>query len=167
MNRFFLTVLLGYLVGILFAPKKGKDLREDIRERLKDLQNKGTDVAKLLLQKGQALRDSATPAAAQVQIEGKMLQQESEEIARNATKFLNESCERGATALEQAERRIKEKAAPAISLVKEDANELKNQGALFLKKASTAFTNTTQIGSKADAANAGAGEAILKEASNI
>jgi len=52
MNRFFLTVLLGYLVGILFAPKKGKDLREDIRERLQDLQNMGTDVAELLLQKG-------------------------------------------------------------------------------------------------------------------
>jgi len=161
MNRFFLAVLFGYLVGIVSAPKKGSELRAELKDKLEDLKKAGSEVADAMQRKGQAYVETATPAVEQVQIEGKKLQQESEEIARNATKLLNESYERGAAAIEQAEQRIKEKAAPAMSLVKDDANALKTQGSELLKKASTA------IGDAKDAVAEKAQEFKFKDASSM
>ncbi|MBX9721008.1 MAG: YtxH domain-containing protein [Candidatus Obscuribacterales bacterium] len=139
MKRFILAGLFGYVVGILCAPKKGSELRSEIQAKLLDLQSRGSDALEAIQHKGQILVETAAPAVEQVQIEGSALKQESEEIAKNAAQLFNESYERGASALEQAEQRIKEKAAPVVSLVKEDAIALKNQGEELLKKASDAF----------------------------
>jgi gas vesicle protein len=165
MNRFFLAVLFGYLVGIVSAPKKGSELREDIKDKLEGLKKAGSEVAEAMQRKGQAYVETASPAVEQVQIEGKKLQQESEEIARNASRLFNESYEKGTAALEQAEQRIKEKAAPAISLVKDDANAIKTQGSELLKKASTAIGEAKDAVSEAVAEKAQ--ELKFKDASNM
>ncbi len=141
MNRYFMVLLLGYLAGLFTAPKKGKELREDLKRTVTDLHSMGSEAAAKLVQGGQELASTALPAVQQVEVEGKMLKQEGTEILKNATQLFNESYEKGAAAIEQAEQRIKEKAAPAISLVKDDAIVLKTQGAELVKKASSAFND--------------------------
>ena len=65
---------LGYVLGILFAPKKGEELRGDLKEFFEDWQNKGIDAVSTIGSKGQNFYAQAQPTLNKVKDEAKNLQ---------------------------------------------------------------------------------------------
>lgn len=76
--------LLGFAAGALCAPKKGSELRQEIKDLFSDLQETGSDAILDAQSKASEMLDKAQPALAQVKESAKNMQ-------RSATNSFNEA----------------------------------------------------------------------------
>ncbi len=76
--------LLGYAIGTLCAPKKGSELRQEMKDLICDLQETGSDAMLDVQSKASELLDKAQPALDQVK-------ESAQTIRRNATNSFNEA----------------------------------------------------------------------------
>lgn len=60
-SRFLLGALLGGVLGVLFAPKKGKETREKVKEELDDLKDKVDKVSEEGSKKFSEIKKGAKP----------------------------------------------------------------------------------------------------------
>ncbi len=142
-------MLGGLLVGLLYAPSKGTELRKKIKDKYCDLKGKGCEAIDTVNRQGHEIFDMAVPAIEQVKEESKTLKVEGKEIARSTSASLQEALQKSQTALGGAQERIASSAAPAIEQVKKEGQELKEQGAEILRNASENFKGAKEKGMSA------------------
>jgi ElaB/YqjD/DUF883 family membrane-anchored ribosome-binding protein len=56
---YLLTLGAGYLIGILWAPRKGASLREEILEHFLEVKEEGTELARNAIEKGKEIKSIA------------------------------------------------------------------------------------------------------------
>ncbi len=74
LRNLLLVGLFGYLMGILFAPKRGSELREDLKDFVEEMQGRTSEAVSSVSNRGQELLDKAQPTIAKVTEEARHLQ---------------------------------------------------------------------------------------------
>jgi len=87
LRNLLLAGLFGYILGLLFAPKKGSELREDLRDLVLDLKDVGEGTVSQVKSKSQELIDIAQPTLNQVK-------QEAGNLKTKATASFNDAMAR-------------------------------------------------------------------------
>ena len=82
--------LLGYAIGTFFAPKKGSELRKEIKDRVADFQENGSDVILDAQSMASDLIDKAQPALNQVKESAMQVKENAKTLKENAAKSFNE-----------------------------------------------------------------------------
>lgn len=82
--------LLGYAIGTFFAPKKGSELRKDIKDIVADFQENGSDVILDAQSMASDLIDKAQPALAQVKESAMQVKESAKTLKENAAKSFND-----------------------------------------------------------------------------
>jgi gas vesicle protein len=72
-KNLLLAGLFGYILGLLFAPKKGSELRDDLRDLVLDLKDVSAGTVSQVKSKSQELIDIAQPTLNQVKAEASNL----------------------------------------------------------------------------------------------
>ena len=82
--------LLGYAIGTFFAPKKGSELRKDIKDMVADFQENGSDVILDAQSMASDLIDKAQPALTQVKESAMQVKETAKTLKENAAKSFND-----------------------------------------------------------------------------
>lgn len=82
--------LLGYALGTFFAPKKGSELRKDIKDMVADFKENGSDVILDAQSMASDLIDKAQPALNQVKESAMQVKENAKTLKENAAKSFNE-----------------------------------------------------------------------------
>jgi gas vesicle protein len=93
--------LLSFLAGVLLAPKKGSELRTQMRESW-DLFKYSTE------EKGKEVWQAIVPAAEQVKEEGNNLKSEGKALLKDAGEYLDKAVGNGKQTLEESQVRVSE-----------------------------------------------------------
>ena len=109
--------LLSFLAGVLLAPKKGSELRTQMRESW-DLFKYSTE------EKSKEVWQAIVPAAEQVKEEGCNLKAEGKALLKDASNYIDKAVGNGKQTLEESQCRVNEKFTPVVSLIREDVHEL-------------------------------------------
>jgi gas vesicle protein len=134
--------LFGFLAGVFLAPKKGSELRGQIREQFELFQYS-------VEEKGKDLWQVVAPAAEQVKTEGCNLKSEGKALLRDAGQFVEKTVDSGKQTLEESQGRVSEKLAPVVSLIKEDAKEIKEGASEAINKVGEKFDDLKKKGTEA------------------
>jgi len=134
--------LFGFLAGVLFAPKKGSELRNQMRESW-DLFHYSVE------EKGKEVWEVVKPAAEQVKAEGSNLKSEGKAMLKDAGEFLDKSISSGKQSLEESQNRVNEKVAPVVTLIKDDVRELSDGATDAVGKVSEKFDELKKKGTSA------------------
>ncbi len=134
--------LFGFLAGVLFAPKKGSELRSQMREKWDLLQYSAEE-------KGKEVWEVVKPAAEQVKAEGSTLKSEGKALLRDAGEFLDKSLSAGKQTLGESQNRVSEKVAPVVTLIKEDVKELSDGATDAVGKVGEKFDELKKKGTSA------------------
>jgi gas vesicle protein len=144
MRGLFFAAAIGYVAGILYAPKSGCSLRKSIKDHFLTLQKEGLEVVQDVQRKGQELITASGPVVEQLKQEAGNLKYEGREIASDTKTSVQTSMqsayERGKTAVDAAKENIAEKAQPVLSQLQSNVQELKERGAEFGKAVGTKST---------------------------
>jgi gas vesicle protein len=76
--------LLGYAIGTMFAPKKGSELRKDIKDVIDNFQENGSDIILDAQSKASDLLDKAEPAMNQVKENAMSMKDKAMTLKENA-----------------------------------------------------------------------------------
>lgn len=131
--------LLSFLAGVLLAPKKGSELRTQMRESW-DLFKYSTE------EKGKEVWQAIVPAAEQVKDEGNNLKSEGKALLKDAGEYLVKAVGNGKQTLEESQGRVSEKFAPVVSIIKEDVQELSEGATGTLNKVTEKFDELKKKG---------------------
>ena len=82
--------LLGYAIGTFFAPKKGSELRKDVKDMVADIQENGSDVILDAQSMASDLIDKAQPALNQVKESAMQVKESAKTLKENAAKSFND-----------------------------------------------------------------------------
>lgn len=145
MNKYLIVALLGWAVGTLYAPKKGTELRGEIKDRFGEMHKTATETLEEVQLKSREIADKATVAIEQANNEVRTLRVEGEAILRTASENLQAAYDRSQSALQLAQERMADKAAPALAQVKEETKGLTNRASRFFNK-----QKLTRIGEQQD-----------------
>lgn len=134
MGKFVLGALVGAGIGILFAPKKGSETREDLKKKLDELREKVKEIDL------SDIRDNVENKINEIQEELKDLNKEKvlaiakekgEALKIKAGEVYELAKEKGTPVLEKCAKEVKEK---TISVVEELLKKLKNEDNKEIKK---------------------------------
>ena len=119
MGKFVTGVAVGAAVGILFAPKKGSETREDLKELLDEIINKIKDIDM------DDVKDAISNKIAEIKISIKELDKE---------KVISIAKEKGALLKEKCEDLIEYAKIHALPAVEKTAKELKEKASIVTKE---------------------------------
>lgn len=128
MRGYLVAAALGYVAGILWAPRKGELLRNEIKEHFFGLQQAGLDVLGDAQHRGsEVIRKAIVPTVEQVKEEAQSLKHEGIGIVQDLSQSAKDAMERGKTAVEASGTRLKEKTSAALTVMKDEAEELRKK----------------------------------------
>lgn len=112
-KKFVLGIATGTFVGMMFAPKKGSELRSDLKEKLDELLSKAKDidtseVKKEIEEKIENLKVEIEDLDKEKVL--KVAKKKAKEIEKSAEELVNYAIEKGTPVLEKAASSVKEKA---------------------------------------------------------
>ena len=119
MGKFVTGVAVGAAVGILFAPKKGSETREDLKELLDEIINKIKDIDM------DDVKDAISNKIAEIKLSIKELDKE---------KVISIAKEKGALLKEKCEDLIEYAKIHALPAVEKTAKELKEKASIVTKE---------------------------------
>lgn len=113
MGKFVLGALAGASLGILFAPKKGKDTRADLKAKIDDLLNKAKEID------AEEVKEKIENKIEEIKAELEDLDKEkaleiakkkAKQIQKKSEELVNYAIEKGTPVLEKAASAVREKA---------------------------------------------------------
>lgn len=113
MGKFVLGALAGASLGILFAPKKGKDTRADLKAKIDDLLNKAKEID------AEEIKEKIENKIEEIKAELEDLDKEkaleiakkkAKQIQKKSEELVNYAIEKGTPVLEKAASAVREKA---------------------------------------------------------
>lgn len=113
MGKFVLGALAGASLGILFAPKKGKDTRADLKAKIDDLLNKAKEidaeeVKEKIENKIEEIKAKLEDLDKEKALE--IAKKKAKQIQKKSEELVNYAIEKGTPVLEKAASAVREKA---------------------------------------------------------
>lgn len=127
MRGLLFAAFLGYTVGLLTAPKKGSELREDIVDKVNQLQDKSMETLDELQSSGKMLIERADKAVHE-------FKDEACQMRDKAACSLNEAKDRGIAMVNDTKEQVTHK-----------VNALKEQGQQMAEQAKQQYTTVKQL----------------------
>lgn len=118
----FIGGIVGAVVALLYAPKSGKETREDLGRRVEDLYDKAREEYDESLHKARHAYDSAITRLKDLEVDARKKAEEVEEI-------VDDIIEKGKTTVEGSKGRLKEALDAAKSAFKEEKGGKKEKEA--------------------------------------
>ena len=112
----FIGGLIGVVLGILYAPKSGKETREDIARTTEDLLSKGKEEYEKAVEKSKTAYETAVKHLKGLEISAK---EKVEEIESKASEFAH----KGADALADSKNRLKKAIDAGVEAYREENNK--------------------------------------------
>ena len=109
----FIGGLIGVVLGVLFAPKSGKETREDIARTTEDLLSKGKEEYEKAVEKSKTAYETAVKHLKGLEISAK---EKVEEIESKASEFAH----KGADALADSKNRLKKAIDAGVEAYREE-----------------------------------------------
>lgn len=141
--------VLGFAIGTLVAPKKGSELRKDIKDMVAGLQENGADVlldaqtkATEMLDKAQPALDQIKETAMHMKESGMQIKESAKEGAmhvKESAMQLKETAKEGAMQVKEGALHLKETAKDGVNQVKEGAMQLKETAMALKDNATKSF----------------------------
>lgn len=119
-GKFIAGTALGIGLGVLFAPKAGKDTRKDINKKIKELIEEAKkidleDVKEAITKKAKEIEKELEDLDKEKVL--KIAKKKAEEIQKKANELYNLAIKKGTPILEKTTREIKQKTADALKKV--------------------------------------------------
>ena len=112
----FIGGLIGVVLGVLYAPKSGKETREDIARTTEDLLSKGKEEYEKAVEKSKTAYETAVKHLKGLEISAK---EKVEEIESKASEFAH----KGADALADSKNRLKKAIDAGVEAYREENNK--------------------------------------------
>ena len=112
----FIGGLIGVVLGVLYAPKSGKETREDIARTTEDLLSKGKEEYEKAVEKSKTAYETAVKHLKGLEISAK---EKVEEIESKASEFAH----KGADAIADSKNRLKKAIDAGVDAYREENNK--------------------------------------------
>jgi gas vesicle protein len=135
MRGFLAAAAIGYVAGLLWAPRKGELLRAEIKDNFLGFRRFGISLLSAAeCSAREVVCKAIIPAVEQAEHEVRTLQREGAAIAQDLKKSADQAIEKGRGAVDSSSTRIKEKTNTAMSIISDEAKGLGEHGAEMIKR---------------------------------